>query len=87
MEFIKVYGKFKFYQHALTVFTAGLYFLYVGLDPKVKYIGPDAARKHKKSTAREWIDAGVFAVVAATLIRTFVFEAYTIPTGSMEKRC
>ncbi|MEP6844485.1 MAG: signal peptidase I, partial [Panacibacter sp.] len=27
----------------------------------------------------------VFAVVAATLIRTFIFEAYTIPTGSMER--
>src|SRR5258708_19128749 len=85
IEFIKVFGKFKFYQHALTVFTARLYFLYVGLHPKDKFVGPDAVRKYKKSTAREWIDAGVFAVVAATLIRTFVFEAYTIPTGSMEK--
>src|SRR5580692_746913 len=85
VEFIKVFGKFKFWQHALTVCSAGLYFLYVGLDPKSKYIGPEAARKHKKTTGREWVDAGVFAVVAATLIRTFVFEAYTIPTGSMEK--
>ena len=85
VEFIKVFGKFKFYQHALTVCTAGLYFLYVGLDPKTKYLGPEAVKKYKKSTVREWVDAGVFAVVAATLIRTFVFEAYTIPTGSMEK--
>ncbi|HEY6902487.1 MAG TPA: S26 family signal peptidase [Puia sp.] len=85
IEFIKVFGKFKFYQHALTVFSAGLYFLYVGLNKKDKFVGPEAVRKYKKSTAREWIDAGVFAVVAATLIRTFVFEAYTIPTGSMEK--
>jgi signal peptidase I len=85
VEFVKVFGKFKFYQHALTVFSAGLYFLYVGLDPKTKYIGHAGVKKYKKSTAREWIDAGVFAVVAATLIRTFVFEAYTIPTGSMEK--
>ncbi|HVZ25666.1 MAG TPA: signal peptidase I, partial [Sediminibacterium sp.] len=30
-------------------------------------------------------DAGVFAIVAATIIRTFIFEAYVIPTGSMEK--
>lgn len=44
----------------------------------------DSKRK-KKSTAREWLDAGLFAVVAATLIRTFLFEAYTIPTPSMEK--
>ncbi len=40
--------------------------------------------KKKKSVAREWLDAGLFAIVAATLIRTFLFEAYTIPTASME---
>lgn len=33
---------------------------------------------------REWGDAIVFAVVAATLIRWATFEAYTIPTPSME---
>lgn len=43
----------------------------------------DAAKK-KKVWWREWIDALVFAVVAATIIRTFFIEAYTIPTGSME---
>ncbi len=41
--------------------------------------------KKKKSKTREWVDAIVFAVVAATLIRTFLVEAYTIPTPSMEK--
>ena len=38
----------------------------------------------KKSVGREWLDAAVFAIVAATLIRMFLFEAYTIPTASME---
>ena len=38
----------------------------------------------KKSAFREWIDSVVFAVVAATLIRFFLFEAYVIPTPSME---
>lgn len=38
----------------------------------------------KKTWWREWLDAGVFAIVAATLIRMFFIEAYTIPTGSME---
>ncbi len=85
IEFVKVFGKFKFWQHAVVALTGGLYFIYIGLNPKDKFVGPSAAKKYKKSTAREWIDAGVFAVVAATLIRTFVFEAYTIPTGSMEK--
>jgi signal peptidase I len=40
--------------------------------------------KKQKSAFREWLDSVVFAVVAATLIRFFVFEAYTIPTPSME---
>ena len=33
---------------------------------------------------REWLDAAVFAIVAATIIRTFFVEAYTIPSESME---
>lgn len=39
----------------------------------------------KKSAIREWFDSVLFAVVAATLIRWMFLEAYTIPTGSMEK--
>jgi signal peptidase I len=41
--------------------------------------------KKKKSAVREWTDAIVFAVIAATLIRTFFIEAYVIPTPSMER--
>jgi len=33
----------------------------------------------------EWVDAIIFAVIAATFIRLFFIEAYTIPTSSMEK--
>ncbi|PWK73729.1 signal peptidase I [Mucilaginibacter oryzae] len=40
--------------------------------------------KKKKSTLREWGDAIIFAVIAATLIRTLFIEAYVIPSGSME---
>ena len=40
--------------------------------------------KKKKSFIREWVDAAVFAIVAASIIRIFLVEAYTIPTGSME---
>jgi len=41
--------------------------------------------KHKKSAVREWVDALVFAVVAASLIRWLLLEPFTIPTASMEK--
>ena len=39
----------------------------------------------KQTKVVEWIDAIIFAVIAATFIRTFFIEAYTIPTSSMEK--
>lgn len=38
-----------------------------------------------KSKTREWVDAIVFAVIAATIIRWLLMEAFTIPTPSMER--
>jgi len=40
--------------------------------------------KVKKTKLREWVDAVVFAVVVATIIRGLLFSAYAIPSGSME---
>ncbi len=85
IEFVKLFGKFSLLDHALTAFASFLYMPYLGYSDKEKYIGPQIVKQHKKSAIREWVDAAVFAIVAATLIRIFVFEAYTIPTGSMEK--
>ena len=42
-------------------------------------------KNKKKSEIRSWLDAIGFAVIAATILRTFLIEAYTIPTSSMEK--
>ncbi|MBX9784942.1 MAG: S26 family signal peptidase [Chitinophagaceae bacterium] len=85
IDFVKQYNKFSLLDHAAAVFLPFAYLPYLGFSKDVKYIGHDEAKKHKKTTAREWVDAAVFAIVAATIIRTFVFEAYTIPTPSMEK--
>ncbi|ALW85538.1 S26 family signal peptidase [Hymenobacter sedentarius] len=40
--------------------------------------------KPPKTKGREWADSLIFAIVAATLIRWATFEAYTIPSPSME---
>lgn len=56
----------------LGIITFGLYFLL-------------RKSENKKSLKREWAEAILFAVIAATLIRTFLFEAFTIPTASMER--
>ncbi len=43
-------------------------------------------KEQKQNTVvREWVDAIVFAVIAATIIRWLFLEAFTIPTPSMEK--
>lgn len=39
---------------------------------------------YHKSAGREWAEAIIFAVFAATFIRMFLIEAYQIPTSSME---
>ncbi len=85
IEWVKLFGKFSFWEHTLAALFAPFYFPYLGYDDKTRYIGPEGARRYQKPGWREWVDAAIFAVVAATLIRTFVFEAYTIPSGSMEK--
>lgn len=85
IEFIKLFGKFTLGSHTAVSLAAPVYFPYLGFKENPNYIGAEGVKKHKKPGWREWVDAAIFAVVAATLIRTFVFEAYTIPTGSMEK--
>ena len=51
-------------------------------------LGIGAVTRHKpgkKSKVKEWGDSLIFALVAASIIRTYVFEPFQIPTGSMEK--
>ncbi len=85
IEFAKVFGQFSLRAHTAAALFAPFYFPYLSMKVQPAYVGPDAVKNHKKANWREWVDAGIFAVVAATLIRTFIFEAYTIPSGSMEK--
>lgn len=85
IDFIKQFGRFTLLDHAAAVFLPFVYLPYVGYSKEIRYIGHEGAHRYKKSAMREWVDAAVFAIVAATIIRTFIFEAYTIPTPSMEK--
>jgi len=85
IKFVEHFGRFGFWHHAAAVFFPFLYFPYLGFSKNERYAGIAVMKNYKKSAAREWLDAAVFAIVAATLIRTFIFEAYTIPTPSEEK--
>lgn len=100
MEKVKAIIKNKFFQFGLstTIFVLwviwiGNYWLLLGLpffydyhiSKKVNWTFWKKRGVTKRSALIEWIDALVFAVIAATLIRMFFIEAYTIPTSSMEK--
>ena len=93
VDLVKSYGKFSFRENAAGVFLPFIYLVKWGYDKETKYLGqsvsPEFKEKYKKSlvksTTREWTEAIIFAVIAATLIRTFFIEAYTIPTPSMER--
>jgi signal peptidase I len=64
---------------------SGLAVIYdIYISKKVKW----AFWKDKNGEAkglRGWADAIIFAVISVTFIKMFFIEAYTIPTGSMEK--
>ena len=85
VETAKCYSKQDLGSQALAVLFPYAYLPYLGLSEKEKYIQPENRVRAKKSVAREWTDAIIFAVVAASIIRIFMVEAYTIPTSSMEK--
>jgi signal peptidase I len=81
----KVFNKRTTQDKAVACLFGFIYLPYLGFQKETKYVGPEDMSKLKPSIAREWTEAIVFAVVAATVIRTFFFEAFTIPTSSLEK--
>lgn len=52
----------------------------MGFFGKKKFIAP----KKRKSVLRDWTEALLVAAVLALIIRTFVVQAFKIPSGSME---
>ncbi len=79
-----------FKKNGLLIQIAGVLFPFIilpwlGFSKKETYTHPSELPKIKHSSVREWVDAILFAIIAASIIRMFGFEAYTIPTSSMEK--
>jgi signal peptidase I len=85
VELAKCFNRFKLWEQFVAVVVPFVYLPYLGWNKDMKFVDPDDRPEIKKGFVREWVDAIIFAVVAATIIRTFMFEAYTIPTSSMEK--
>ncbi|MEI6854007.1 MAG: signal peptidase I [Bacteroidota bacterium] len=86
VELVKCFNKNGLIEQAVAVLVPFFYLPYIAfISKKEVYTHPSKRKLVKKSAVREWADAIIFAVIAATIIRTFFIEAYTIPTSSMEK--
>jgi signal peptidase I len=83
-ELANNFGKREFSQHLMMWLFPFIYMPYIGFDKKVVFTGYPEKERVKKTGRREWSDAIAFAIIAATIIRTFIIEAFTIPTSSME---
>lgn len=85
VELGKSFGKRDLKDSLFAILLPWVFIPLIAYDTKCEYIGPIDWEGKKKGAVREWGDAILFAVIAATIIRTFTLEAFTIPTGSMEK--
>ena len=85
VELLNVHGRRSPVEHAIGAVIPFLYLPYLALAVKPSYVGVIDYEKEDKPQIREWSEAIFFAIIAATIIRTFVLEAFTIPTASMEK--
>ena len=84
IDLAKSFGRFKIWEIVCAAVIPFIFFPIVNHQGS-KYNDPRVKAFPKKTPVREWLDAIVWAVVAALIIRTFLFEAYTIPSSSMEK--
>jgi signal peptidase I len=85
VELGRSFGRQSFTDGLLFIFAPFVMIPFIAFREDTVYTGPVDYKKIKKGAGREWLDAIVFAIVAATIIRTFFIEAFTIPTPSMEK--
>ena len=83
-ETIRCFNKRSYLHLVFGTFFYFFYLPYLGLSKKETYITRSALPEFKKSWARSWGDAIIFAVAAAFIVRSFIFELYTIPSSSME---
>ncbi len=83
VETLRSFGKNSTKDTILGVGTLGMYIYYVNYFQDATHI-KERSLKPRTATG-EWISSILFAVVAATIIHTYVMQPFTIPTSSLEK--
>ncbi len=83
VETARSFGKNKIIDTILSVVTLGFYNYYINYLQDTKY------RENRDivpvSNSGEWTNSILFAIVVATLVHTYIFQPFVIPTSSLEK--
>ena len=83
IETARSFGFNKRKDTAFVLLTLGFYLFFINYATDSTY---KLNRSLKPRTALgEWVSSIAFAIVAATLVHTYVMQPYTIPTSSLEK--
>jgi len=83
IETARSFGFNKRKDTTLVLLTLGFYLFFINYATNSTY---KINRSLKPRTALgEWVSSIAFAIIAATLVHTYVMQPYTIPTSSLEK--
>ena len=83
VETARAYGKDSKLDALLCIITLGFYLFYLNYIADVSYV--ENRRLKPKTPAGEWITSILFAIVAATIVHTYFFQPFVIPSSSLEK--
>ncbi|SDV99790.1 signal peptidase I [Aequorivita viscosa] len=83
VETLRSFGRNSTADTVLVLLTFGLYIYYVNYTQNVSLIENRSLKP--RTSAGEWVSSILFAVVAATIVHTYVMQPFTIPTSSLEK--
>ena len=83
VETLRSFGRNSAKDTALGLVSFGLYIYAANYDPTTVYEKDRSLVP--KTWFGEWINAILFAIIAATLVHNYIIQPYIIPTGSLEK--
>ncbi|WP_299131014.1 signal peptidase I [uncultured Winogradskyella sp.] len=83
VETARAFGKDSKIDALLCILTLGFYLYYLNYVADVNYI--ENRQLKPKTSAGEWITSILFAIVAATIVHTYFFQPFVIPSSSLEK--
>lgn len=83
VDTLRSFGYNKPKDTALVILTLGLYIYYINYTQPLVHV--KERDLNPRTAAGEWTNSILFAVIAATIVHTYVMQPFIIPTSSLEK--